>query len=516
METPLELIGRIYDEEFGLRPTNFSIKPVHIANGLARSLTGRTHNSTALAQTLRRWVRNQKLGLDVERNPTISVGETPGILERYPQAFAVRREGVLELAHLNDLRALAFDVLGADSAVFDDPDMSSYTLSNERLVTRDLSDNRCGLFLSRLLTAGGEGDAAGKLRDLLSSETDPWTILALPLLALAEPREEVMSSEQAELAARGEHLLALASGGSVISPTLAHMRECFDRLARFEAFEGSKLNSLRRLVLFGCFVIHVHMTARWSEAVEGAPRPPILVDMFEGSRYSIRDASRASLRAAGDSVEGLLSQRLHTHFESLVSTTREAESVLDEQERLEPATRRRRLAPELRRRFVVHADAGLEPAHALAEAFLEVGYEATRGHPVGFLTELGRRAGYLTPWANQGRGGKLQKRYGMTAEFLETLVAATVEPNDPLDFPEFLDALRENFGIVVGRRVDDEAIRANSLDGGLFGTPTSISEEDLRLNVEALRQAVLEVGYARAYADGQTVVTAAPEGRAVL
>jgi hypothetical protein len=138
------------------------------------------------------------------------------------------------------------------------------------------------------------------------------------------------------------------------------------------------------------------------------------------------------------------------------------------------------------------------------------------GHPVGFLTELGRRAGYLTPWANQGRGGKLQKRYGVTAEFLETLIAATVEPGQPLDFPEFLDALLEQFGIVVGRRRDDALIRANNLLGMQFGTPTSISEEDLRLNVDALRRAVLETGYAKAYADGQTVVTTDPESLASL
>ena len=33
-------------------------------------------------------------------------------------------------------------------------------------------------------------------------------------------------------------------------------------------------------------------------------------------------------------------------------------------------------------------------------------------------------------WSNQGRGGKLRKRYTATAEFLETLVAATIEPDD--------------------------------------------------------------------------------------
>ena len=36
-----ELLESVYDEEFGFRLTNFSIKPVHVANGLARALTER-------------------------------------------------------------------------------------------------------------------------------------------------------------------------------------------------------------------------------------------------------------------------------------------------------------------------------------------------------------------------------------------------------------------------------------------------------------------------------------------
>ena len=76
--------------------------------------------------------------------------------------------------------------------------------------------------------------------------------------------------------------------------------------------------------------------------------------------------------------------------------------------------------------------------------------------------------------------------------------------------------LRRNYGIVVGRRGDDEVIRANNLNGTTFGTPTSIAEEDLRGNVEALRRSILEIGFAKAYADGQTVITAKPEGHALL
>jgi hypothetical protein len=81
-ETPEQLVERIYDEDFGLRPTNFQIKPVHVANGLVRSIAGRTYQAAPLAQTLRRWVLKQKTGVQEERFPNAL------ILERYGVAFA--------------------------------------------------------------------------------------------------------------------------------------------------------------------------------------------------------------------------------------------------------------------------------------------------------------------------------------------------------------------------------------------------------------------------------------------
>ena len=92
-------------------------------------------------------------------------------------------------------------------------------------------------------------------------------------------------------------------------------------------------------------------------------------------------------------------------------------------------------------------------------------------------------------------------------------MAATVEPDDPQEFPEFLDALSRNLGVVFGRPEDDDLIRRNNLDGGQFGPPTAVNEEDLRRNVERMRELVIETGYAKAYADGRTIITTIPEGK---
>jgi len=466
---------------------------VHVANGLARSLTGRTYDTTPLVETLRRYVRNQRLGVDEERNPN------EAILSKYEVAFEPLSGAEPDAQRLTRLRSLAFDILGADGAVFGQADKSSFTLSNERLVTADVSDVRSGLFLARLLTSEPKTrtDAASHLRDLLKSEDDAWTTLALPLLEVGAPASEGTGDEAAQRAARSEKLFA-AVDGALASPTLRSLRDAFDRLARFEQVTGSKLNSLRRLVLFGCFVIHVHTISRWSELEKGAPRPPILLDFLDGTVVSVRDASRATLRGAQNAIEGLIRMRFREHIRAEWGSKRRAiEANLgasEETERLRPS-------------YENHLAGGADPVEALTRSMVESAFEAGREHPIGALVELGRRAGFLAPWANQGRAGKLQKRYTATAEFLETLIAATVEPDDPLEFPEFLDRLRTEYGIVVGRPEDDQAIRTSNLLGEAFGSVAPINEEDLRANTTRMRQLVVETSYAKAYADGSTIVT---------
>lgn len=492
-----ELLHSFYDEEFGFLLTNFSIKPVHVANGLARALTGRTYDTTAVTRLVRRYVRNQTLGVDEERNPNAEV------LAEYAAAFAGPRGHEPDALKVTRLRSLAFDVLAADGAVF--PTQQSFTLSNERFITRDPSDVGMGLFLARLLTTepASRADAASYLRELLQSEDDPWTTLALPVLEFGEAREDAPSDDVRGRIDKSAHLLEV-SDGEILSPTLRNLRHAYDRLARFERHSGSKLNSLRRLMLFGCFVLYVHAVARWSEAEGHAPRPPILLDLFDGTLVSVADASRATLRAAGDAIEGVMRSRFHEHVTAELGTTGK---------QIEAALLDSRLGERVKASYSTYRDGGTEPSDALARAMAEDAIDREREAPIGSLVELGRRAGFLAPWSNQGRGGKLRKRYTATAEFLETLVAATVEPDDPAEFPEFLERLRDYFGVVVGRPEDDAIIRHTNLhDEEFWPAIVSINEEDLRRNVEEFRELLVESGYAKAYADGRTMVTTRPEG----
>ncbi len=122
---------------------------------------------------------------------------------------------------------------------------------------------------------------------------------------------------------------------------------------------------------------------------------------------------------------------------------------------------------------------------------------------MAFMREVGRRAGFLAPWANRAE----RKRYSISNEFLELIVVSTLSVGEACEYAEFLVRIHEQFGIVAGTPDDYYVIRQNNLSGDLFGAPVSISEYDLRNNVLALRDRLRDIGYAKTYADGTTIVT---------
>lgn len=498
IETPAQVLGRIYDEEFGFLPTNASMKPVHVANGLSRRLLGITNDHTPLARVLRQFVKNQRGDYLDERNPNAA------ILEAYGPQFEDRFGNPPTDEALTRFRSLAKETLGADDAVF--PTQASFTLTHRRMVTSDISDNGSGDFLAAFLRAGAparDHPAADLLEHLLDTDTDPWTMIGWPLLGIGDEHEAPMGPRAKVRSDRSATLLSTTAQGDFVSGTLQDLRLRYDQLATYEASFGAKLTTLRRLLLFGAFVLHVHMIRRYGDVVETGQQPPILLDLFDGRLRSLREASAATLQNGFRAIEQLVITKIRAHLGEVCCSDPQAflDSLPNDQE-----------SNALRDEFSAQ-DPGSDPLWALAEAFWKVGYSGVgpgevKGLPWNALLALGRRSGYLLPYDNRGRGGKEHKRYGVNAEFAEVLVAATVKPGDPLDFDDFLDLLRSSFGIVVGRTVDFEVIRRNDLRAaGEIGRSVSVNEGDLRLNLTAFRDLIVDIGLAKSYADGRTVVT---------
>ena len=508
-ESPDTLLRRIYDEEFGFLSTNSSMKPVHVANALARRLTGTTTDHLPLARVIRQYTKKQTGGYMEERNPNSA------ILAAFPDRFQDSYGNPPSDERLTAFRSLAKETLGADGAAFE-ANQSSFTLSHVRMITTDLSDNGSGDLLAALLCAGQDLRAtpgAELLRTLVQEDADPWTMVAWPMLDVGTQKDAALSGAALTRSERVAPLLATDPNGVILSPLLRELRARYDQLGDYERTYGAKLTALRRMVLFGCFAIHVHMIRRCGEVlgIDG-PRPPILLDLFDGQRRSLREASAATLQAGFRAIEQLVLYRIREHIRAVTSQGGQ-ERVGEYLDRLPEDDANDLIRAEYEAQLV-----GASPGDALAEAFWKTGYggvgpKSVKGLPWHALLALGRRSGYLLPYDDRGRGGKEHKRYGINAEFAEVLVAATVQPDDPTDFDEFLDRLRTSFGIVVGRRVDFEVIRRNDLrEGATIRRSVSVNETDLRANLLAFKDLIIDIGLAKSYADGRTVVTT-DEGR---
>ncbi|MBV9382091.1 MAG: hypothetical protein JO242_15670, partial [Streptosporangiaceae bacterium] len=448
-EGPGGLLRRIYEEEFGFLPTNSSMKPVHVANGLYRRLSGVSSDHRPLAGVLRQYVKNQRGGFVEERQ------SNGAVLDSYGDRFSDTHGNRPSDEAMTRFRSLANEILGADDAVYQA--QASFTLSHREMVSGDLSDNGAGDFLAAFLRAGepkAEALAAGLMQRLLDDDTDPWTTIAWPLLGLGAERESSLEGASALRAQRAAPLLTTDGAGLLISPVLRRLRARFEQLAAYEELHGAKLATLRRLIMFGVFTLHVHMIRRCGDSLGDGPRPPILLDLFDGRRRSLREASAATLQAGLRAVEQVVIHRIHGELQPLCADGG-ADAYLAELPNDDFAKVRSEYTAHL------HGDNSLD---ALTEAYWIAGYSGVaskgvgskeaKGLPWNALLSLGRRAGYLLPHSNQGRGGREHKRYGANAEFAEIIVAATVAPGDPVEFDEFLDRLRESFGIVVGRRAD--------------------------------------------------------------
>jgi len=242
IETPSQVLRRIYDSEFGFVPTNASMKPVHVANGMARRVLGTQTDFAPLAQVLRQFVDNQKGNFKEERNPNDAIITMYG--DRFTDHFGNRPSNEA----MTRFRSLAKETLGADDAVF--PTMASFTLSHERMLTGDISDNGAGDFLASLVTAGAPSrpdTAAALMRTLLRNDTDPWTTISWPLLDLGEQKEATLGAAAQTRADRSAELMKIDKTGAFLSPTLRVLRDRYDQLATYEDAHGSKLTTLRRL-----------------------------------------------------------------------------------------------------------------------------------------------------------------------------------------------------------------------------------------------------------------------------
>lgn len=455
-----------------------AIKPVHLANGLFRAVCG-------------------------------AYAEAPD------QHIAIYPKKYTESSVSEQIRGVLNNILSADSALFANARMSSYTLSHVSHITSDDHDRRTGEWLFTVLNydnGSGPSPALELLRVLLNQDdrqrSDEISTLTLPLV---KSRFELrpVSSRMPNLLPKS---LAVNEKGDFSDPLLTSIREGFDRIAEHDkkkASYGSKLDTLRHLVIWGCFAIYLHLANSGSS--DKAKRIPIMLCMADAPSSTLRQASNQSYLWIKRSIDKFLRTAILDKLTKISSEGIYGAWETDEDIRQQiQAMQWKTLSGRMRQadiRLVKYPEncllfynsylsdvANQSPQTAFANAATDMLDQIVSSSPSDVARGLGTGIGLLSP------GPSPRKRYSAVPDLLEVFIRATIPPGEQWTIDELANYWSGHYGLLFGAlgNENDQLMNwgVNVIDGS-----------SLYDNTEALT-AILEMsGYARRYADGVVFVS---------
>lgn len=458
------------------------VKPVHFANKFFRALCAQegkpalVHAATGLSRPGNKHVPSEVL-----------LNENPDRFEGANHSRAIERA--------DELRAVLDLVLNQDRAVYPTTKNYSFTLTHRALTSPDPSDQGTGRFLAGVLAATPGGEAVSALRRALDDPHDPITRLAAPLLssdpigpAPEQPDEESVTAK-------------LVSASAI----LTHLQGAFEQLAQHEE-RLEKTEFLRRAVMLGAFGLVAHVLNATDHARKGTLVPLLvcaqnpLDDVREASRASLRYGLRQIDRAFEEELARLLHQRGEADRDEAYYRTL-MEGWLDASGMKARAAKKVETARErFENDFRLELAGASEPFDAFLRAAVPAAFAVIGANsPERFVLALGRLCGLFFPRA-QGRGDK----YVMpAAPFYDTLVSSLLAPGEEVPASDFWQRARERFGLLAG--ADPYADASRLADCGI----RLASERSLAANATSLARELEELGHARRYADGFTLVRAA-------
>jgi hypothetical protein len=449
----------------GFAPVSNAIKPVHLANGLARAVAGGYGDVAPLQEVLRTKVAGHPPRLPLSSSD----------LRQQVPAFQGCPDDVV-----SQIRMALYEVCNADSGVYASANFSSYTLSHRKFATNDRSDQDTGSLIYEILArdlGNGSNVAYAALKHALGADdTDEMTTACFPLL---DPKWVTKPPPSPSL----KSLSQLATGKRP-SHMVRRLRDGMDRLASNK--DTSKLVLLRRIVLLASIGIHFHLVQFLAELDKRRRAPddftPILLDVTGDIHSSVAEASRDSFTAAMHAVDDLVRYLLALELEKRWGSFNDGRVV-------------RRILRDIGDSNVTGAydgyrDDGLEAGEALQEAAFDALMATMSGTPNEFARYLAMRAGLVAPRIGRGRKG-----YQASLELLEILTLSSVPSGSILSVQELLDYWWSSFGLLVGGRPSDLALL------GRVGI-NRITQDDLDENTEQLVEVLEQQGLARRYGDG--------------
>ncbi len=438
-----ELKTKVDREYVGIRLNTEKVKPVHIANGLFRSLLGKIPSTDLLY----RFVFYQTHKGIVPKGHDVD-----SLLTDLRDLDAIT--GSVSTDEVKAFRIALKRLLSADNAVYD-KQMQSYSTGNHAFVTRDTVGQDAGEFIASWLSHV-RSPLAKVICTALADDNDILSMLCKPLLehstdhtSAYDTDVDVTKLRCASQSFKGRGKLPMWTGMEAAAATLSeHLRNHPDKLFR-----------LRMSVLFAGIVVlrHVTLLERYYDDPSTAPPLPLLIDFDSGSSSRLTGAAKQSFARCTQSIARFYAAAFGVELKKIYSaadlmklgapTYKEGQKKKrDDDAAVQIWNLKRHAASESRDKFRLFGEAAYDILAVQAES-----------DPIKFFRGLGRRIGILYP-----PHGVAIPWFSAKQDLIELLVCCTVAPNEVVLIPELCKRLWDRFGIVVGGTDSDQGERISA------------------------------------------------------
>lgn len=470
----IEEIRKSVDREYvGISPDTRSVRTAHIANGLYRTVMGKTYDTSLL----NRFVVSQKHNGQVPKGHDMesvvnALTDSGGLVPR------------IQVSDLRRFRGLLKRVVNADGGVFLHRDaMESYTAGHAGFVTRDRIAQSGGEFVGQWIRLHSP-----QLRDVINTSLelydDPVSLLSLPLLRVGEPStfDPRVVDDPIPFFQR---LLESPVGG--LWNGMAHAASTLgDHLVR----HPNKLYRLRLIVLFSALTIVRHLACLEAYYCPSVPTRivPFLLDFSPADSEPVAKASLMGYAHVCQSISRFYAwafgQYLRERYSSIEELCKEGPPTF---KRPEPSAE----WAELWQIALSNAGQAEEPFTACGQALYDILASEAEGDPIRYLRQLGHRCGLMWPPENL----RPAKRFVVQQDMLEVIIRGSVGPGETIGMPELQRRLWDRFGIVVGGRYEDQRLLDRA---GIY----QADGDALLLNRERFASRLGGLDFARLLADG--------------
>lgn len=484
-EALLEIGNALFDD-LGFYAASNSIKPLYVANGLFREVTGTTCDISDIYE----WVRaeNSKNSLSSKE-----------ILEKYA-SIIIKREGEeASIEELKEIRYYLEKLFNPDSNIQSGDAFSVPNISSIWQVRSSVrAEQGVGSFLYKILNGQYEGTKSKAIEIIdkaLKDDDDDITRTVKPIIASKSDR-------------KWRRDLSIEEIDYMIAPdTIITVRKGFDCLAENCMDETGKLLEdslmiLRRMTNYAMFALFFYLSDI-NHTKYADEKVPLLIDAGTGLGAIVNASSKCFVECKKSmeryTVNFVKDWLIASNIISDVTSKKKCLHYLSEDINVTDKIR-----DVLCLQFENNCKLGDEPIVAMAKSIQYAMYTETYSDttPSDFCSGIGAKAGLVGPSRNTNYRRLLINRF-----LLETIILSAVSRKQleaGIELKELGSILRNRYNIIIGTDIDKDYEMLNKF-GIAQNTP-----EDLRgalsINAQEIADKLISLGLGKRYADGVTII----------